>query len=899
MSSAATRRQRPRALTLRLLAVLGLAVASCFAAAHAAGGAAVLRGTLDNGLRVVIVRNDLAPVATAVMTYHVGASETPDGFPGTAHALEHMMFRGSPGLSAGQLSYIGAMTGGDFNAQTRQTVTQYFYTVPAADLGVVLHIESTRMKGLLLTPELWKAERGAIEQEVAQDRSDPGYRLYEHLRATLFAGTPYAHDALGTRPSFDQTTADHLKAFYQHWYTPNNATLVIVGKVNPKSALAEVRELFHDIPAQSLPKRSDVHLQPVGHTARLHLDTDRPYGMTVLAMRLPGYDDADWAAAEVLADVISNERSKLSGLVPEGKALGTDFQTEMMPAAGLGYAIAAFPRGGDSQALLQSMQRIFAQYANDGVPSDLVEAAKRLEETSTESQKNSIAGLAMSWSDALTVQGLHSPQDELDAIRNVTAADVNRVAKTYLDPDHAVTAILTPSSSGEPVSTQGFGGKESFAPGHVQQVKLPDWAARAMKRIRVPASSVHPVVSTLPNGLRLIVQPSDASRTVSVYGRVHNEPDLSVPKGKEGVDQVLDNLFPYGTDKLDRTAFNRALDEVGASASAGTDFELEVMKSHFDRGLELLAANELRPRLPSQAFQVVRQQVGNSVAGELQSPDFESSLALKRGLYPDDDPTLRHATPESVSKLSLDDVRAYYQNVFRPDLTTIVVIGDIEPKAARKAVMKYFGDWNAKGPKPDVTLPQVPANDGSAVVVPDASRVQDQVTLAETLGITRSSPDYYALELGNQVLSGGFYASRLYSALREQSGLVYYVNSTIDADETRAHLGLRYACDPSNVGVARGIVVRELSAMQKEPVSDAELNRAKAQLVRGIPLSESSQQGIASGLLHRATHDLPLDEPTIAAHKYMKLDAAGVKSAFAQWVRPEDLVQVVQGPKPE
>ncbi len=899
LSAAPGPHRPPRALAFSLITAFCLVLTSCFTAAHAADGNTVLRKTLDNGLHVVIVHNDLAPVATAVMTYRAGANETPKGLPGTAHALEHMMFRGSPGLSAAQLSYIGAMTGGNFNAQTRQTVTQYFFTVPAADLAVVLHIESIRMRGLLLTPDLWKAERGAIEQEVAQDHSDPGYRLYEHLRSTLFAGTPYAHDALGTRPSFDQTTADTLKSFRQHWYAPNDATLVIVGNVDPKSTFAEVRTLFHDIPSQKLPSRPKVDLQPVGKTETLHLDTDRPYGMTVLAMRLPGYHDPDYAAAEVLADVIANERSKLSDLVPQGKALGTDFQTEMLPAASLGYAVAAFPRGGDADGLLQSMQQIFARYAKDGVPPELVEAAKRQEETATESQKNSISGLAMSWADALTVKNLNSPEDELDAIRRVTTADVDRVARHYLDPDHAVMAILTPSSSGTPVSTKGFGGKESFAPSHVQQVTLPAWAAKALNRIHVPASSVHPTVSKLSNGLELIVQPSNVSHTVSVFGRIHNEPDLSVPKGKEGVDQILDNLFPYGTDKLDRTAFNRALDEIGATESAGTDFELQVLASHFDRGVELLAANELRPGLPDHAFQVVRQQVANSVAGLLQSPDFQSSQALKRGLYPEGDPTLRHATPKSVQQLALDDVRDYYHKAYRPDLTTIVVIGDIDPAQARKTVEKYFGDWKATGAEPPTTLPAVPLNKGSAVAVPDASRVQDEVTLAETLGITRTSPDYYALQLGNQVLSGGFYASRLYRALREQSGLVYYVGSNIDADKTRSHLGVRYACDPPNVDVARKMVIRELRTMQNEPVSDTELQRAKAQLVRSIPLDEASQESIADGLLHRATHDLPLDEPTIAAHKYMKLDAAAVKAAFAQRVRPDDFVQVTQGPPPK
>src|ERR1700758_4253175 len=134
----------------------------------AANGADVVRTTLKNGLRVVIVRNTLAPVVTTEINYLVGSNEAPNGFPGMAHALEHMMFRGSPGLSAAQLSNLIAAMGGHFNAATQQTVTQYFFTVPSSDLEIALNIEAVRMRDVLNTEELWKKERGAIEQEVAQ-----------------------------------------------------------------------------------------------------------------------------------------------------------------------------------------------------------------------------------------------------------------------------------------------------------------------------------------------------------------------------------------------------------------------------------------------------------------------------------------------------------------------------------------------------------------------------------------------------------------------------------------------------------------------------------------------------------------------------------------------------------
>ncbi|UCF89861.1 MAG: insulinase family protein, partial [Desulfobacterales bacterium] len=333
----------------------------------------VLRATLPNGLRVVIVPNTLTPVATVVVNYGVGSNHAPDNFPGTAHALEHMMFRGSPGLSGEQLANVTAAIGGSFNADTQQTVTQYFFTVPVKDLDVVLHIESLRMRGILADEKSWGQERGAIEQEVA----------------------------------------------------------------------------------------------------------------------------------------------------------------------------------------------------------------KRQEITAAELEKNSMHGLALAWSQAVAVEGRRSPEEKLKAIRRVSTDDVRTVARTYLDPRQAVVAVLTPQASGEAVSSGAFRQAESLALKEAATVKIPPWAQKSWQRLEIPVSNVHPALFTLPNGLNLIVQPEKASRTVEVYGHIRNHPDMTQPRGQEGVDAVLEALFSYGTTSLERLAFQKALDDIGAVESAGSDFSLQVLSDHF------------------------------------------------------------------------------------------------------------------------------------------------------------------------------------------------------------------------------------------------------------------------------------------------------------------------------
>jgi zinc protease len=404
---------------------------------------------------------------------------------------------------------------------------------------------------------------------------------------------------------------------------------------------------------------------------------------------------------------------------------------------------------------------------------------------------------------------------------------------------------------------------------------------------------------TLPNGLRLIVRTEKISPTITVHGDVRNEPRMQAEPGKDGVNDVLDELFSYGTKTLDRLAFQKALDDIAAEESAGFEFSLEVLKQDFSRGVQLLADNELNPALPAEAFKVIQPQTAQYLAGRVKSPGYQTSRALSTALFPANDPALREATAKTVSSVTLDDVKQYYAQALRPDLTTIVVIGDITPAEARSTIEKWFGDWKASGAKPEVDLPPVPANKASAANIPDPSQLQDTVNLSETVGITRFDPGYYPLQMGNHVLGGGFYATRLYHDLRQESGYVYNVDVHMNADKTRTTYTVTYGCDPKNVSKARALIRRDLEAMQKENVTDGELQQAKALLMRQIPLAESSEEGVARGLLGRAQIGLPLDEPFRGAQLYFSMSADQVKAAFAKWIRPDEFVQIVRGPAPQ
>ena len=887
----------PRLILLSLLLSLSpLALAK--PDASAATPPSITRATLDNGLRVVIVRDALAPMVTTQITYLAGGYETPKGFPGTAHALEHMMFRDAQGLTGAQLNEMTGKMGGDNNAFTTADATQYYFVAPAQYLDILLHIEATRMRGALLSEKDWNAEKGAIEQEVSRDISDPGFLAFEKAEAALYAGTGYEADPLGTRPTFDKTTANVLHSFYDNWYVPNNAILVIVGDVEPRATLARVKELFGKIPSHDTPEGTPVVLQAV-KPLTIRSSTPQGTGTVQFLYRMPGMRSDDYAALQILMDVLNNPRSELSELAAEGKVLSADAQLQPFTRGGIGALEVGFPKDSDPAQARKHLQDVVDALLKNGVSPELVSAAKHAEAAQAEFEKNSAVTLASAWSEALAWQGLDSPEEAQAQIQKVTVADVNRIARAYLKPDARITVVLTPSQTGErPPESSGFGGSEKFAGNDKLGVPLPEWAEQSLGKLEMPHWTLDPVRMKLANGITLIVQPETISKTVTVVGHIDHDDHLQEPKGRDGVGRLLDSLFDYGTTTLERNAFHKQLDAIAANESAGADFALAVPSDSFDRGMQLLADNELHPALPSAAFAVQQQVLARTLAGELQSPQYKMFRALKEGLLPKADPGLRQATPESVNALTLQDVRDYFKQIYRPDMTTIVLVGDITPERAKAAVEKYFGGWRATGARPDVIPKPIPLNPPGYTVVPNPFASQDQVLIGQALDLNLHNPDRYALTLGNDVLGGNGFASRLMVDVRVRHGYAYGAGSGMQIDRSRSIFYVQYGSDPDKVAPVDQLVLNNLRAMQTMPVTATELDNARQYEIRSIPVEVSSVNRIARALLNWSYKGEPLNQPMIAADHYLHITAQQVQAAFRKYLQPKNLVQVVQGPAP-
>jgi zinc protease len=882
----------------RLGIIIGAALTVIFATASpaAAEETNVARATLANGLHVVVIHDPLAPVVTTILNYQAGSDE--QWIPGLAHATEHMMFRGSATLSSAQLMQAIGITGGDLDADTTNGVTQFYFTVPSAYLDVALRAERSRATGLLMTQALWQQERGAITQEVQQDNSDAFYRLFTKMQERLIGGTPYAKNTLGTVNDFAHNVdGTQIRRFYGRWYHPNNAVYIIAGDVDPQTTIARVRTLFGDLGRSVLPAREPVHLGPL-HAALYRDTSDQGYTEVALGYRFPGYESPDYAAGQILGDVLNNSRSTFGGLPYTGRALATEFFSQEYSKAGVALAFAAIPVAEPPEKIDAEMRSIIDGYRKGGVPADIVAASKLREIAQLEFSGNSIEGLAFEWSQAVAVQRLTSPNDMIAQFNRVTVADVNRVLRRYLDNDRAVVAYAVPKNTGAASSGGGLVKENNEVPPTTHE-PLPSWAAHILDHLQVPPQTIAPVDMRLSNGMRLIVQPEHITHTVVVAGKIENNAHLEEPAGQEGVADITDGLLPFGTTTYDRIALQTQLDEIAATTSPGTDFSLDVLSSHFSRGVELLADEELHPAFNAADFSVVRDQTVGELSGEMSSPDHLAEVALNKALYPAGDPTQRFATPTSVGSLTVADVRAWYDKVYRPDMTTVVVIGDTTPDEARAVFESSFGRWQSSGPKPATELPAVPLNTAAQVEIPATGRVQSSVQLVETLSLTRANDDWAPLQVADAALTGGFFSSLLYHDLREVHGYVYSVESSLAAGKTRAVFSLSYGCDPGNIVPAQSQIAAILSQLQRTPIDAGRLLRSKALLVGGLPIRAASYDGVTEQLLGYASLGLPLDQSVLDARAELAASAQSVQAALVKYVRPSGFVRVVTGPGPQ
>lgn len=853
---------------------------------------------LPNGLRVLVVEDHLAPVAETAVYYNFGAYDEVSGKTGLAHALEHMMFRGTPSLSGDGLTDALSQLGATMNATTLADYTRFYFVVPAERLDLALHIEADRMQNLALNAADWQAERGAVLTEIiGKDGSTAGTLRRQMLEAAYGKDSRYALDVGGHPEDVRAATVADLRDYYSRWYAPNNATLVVTGDVRPAQVYAAAQRYFGSIPRKTLPPRN----RPAPHLnlgARVSLHGDYAFGFLNVAYPFVGdVGGRETDAASLLPSIINNIRSPFyRALVVSGLAYGISASPDTTLHDGLLY-VAMTPKPPHTpDDVLAVFQKTMQQFVADGPAPELLAAAKREVATQNTFARDSIPGLGYLQGYVVGYELHDDPNHDATEIGKVTLDDVRAAAKTYLATPAVIGSIVAdgartappapppPKQINDDFSARAAGNHIVAAP----------WVTSAVSGALTAANHAHPVEFALSNGLRIYVQTVSVNPTVYVSGSIRSSSKFD-PPGKEGTGAIATALMSYGSARYDFVTRSRLQDEMSASIGIGQSFSAYGLSKDFSKLVDILADGIEHPAFPDEYFTLIKTGYASAIARSKHSPELLARRAVNEMLAPPGDPSLREATEKSIGAITKDDVIAYHRQYIRPDLARITVVGNVTVPQVRAALQAAFGSWTAEGPTPDLTLPPLPVPAGRVATIPSNGSTVS-VTLAQ-VAPPRSSPDFYPLMVLNTILGyGGEMSTRLMQSLRVKRGLVYGVGSDYQAAAQRGTFQFYLSATPEHVRQAVTLLKAEIARAQSEPPTQAELARAKKYIIGETLVNEDSIGGIASAINNIGLNDLPLDYYQTRNAIFNAVTADDVLRVAKEYLKPKNMAEVYQGP---
>lgn len=427
----------------------------------------VHESVLSNGMKVLLVQVPKAPVATVQVWYKVGSRNEVMGRAGLSHMLEHMMFKGTAKYPKGTFSRLIRKNGGIDNAFTSQDFTAYFENLAADRVELALEMEADRMQGLILDNQEFQTEREVVKEERRlRTEDDPQGALVEALFAQAFFSHPYHWPVIGWFADLDAMTLDDLQRHYDTFYSPNNATLIVVGDVKAETLLPTVKRLFEPIPKGPTPKHALPAEPDQRGERRFLLKREAQVPFVMMGFRVPNYASDDSYALDILESILSRGKSSrlYQSLVYDQKnalAVGAEYSL-MQTDPSLFYFYALVSPGQKVDAVEDSIHREIARLQNEP-PTELeLQRAKNQVEAAHIFEQDSNFRNAMLLGQAETIgAGWRRVDQFLERIRAVTAKDVQRVAKQYLTEDNRTVGILIPlpAKPGDAVPTAAHQGK--------------------------------------------------------------------------------------------------------------------------------------------------------------------------------------------------------------------------------------------------------------------------------------------------------------------------------------------------------------------------------------------------------------------------------------------------------
>ena len=877
---------------------------------------------LDNGLTVVVHEDHSDPIVYVDVTYHVGSAREEIGRSGFAHFFEHMMFQGSDHVADEEHFKTVNEAGGTLNGTTNSDRTNYFETLPANQLEIALWLEADRMGWLLdaVTQEKFEVQRSTVKNERGQRYENRPYGLVNEtvIQALYPHGHPYSWSTIGYLEELDAATLKDLKDFFLRWYGPNNATLTVAGDVSKEEVMELAVKYFG--PINRGPEVEDMPAMVPTLEEDRYVSYEDKIRFPLLQLNFPTVEarHPDEAPLDVLSDIMGGNKSSLfyQEFVKTQKAIQASVGHPCSELSGnLSFTVVAYP-GTNLADLEKSTREVMAKFEEKGVSDEDLERFKASYESNTIQRLASVQGKGAMLASAETFTG--SPnliEKDLKRYMEVTKEDVLRVYDKYVKGKHAVILSYVPVGQGDLVAAE-----DNFTPviGRTPETVLNNYDTlvynkpvdEGWDRSVKPEPGPAPFVQVpeywedeMDNGIKAIGTFNDEIPMVTVQ--------VTLPAGSRnesldqaGISGLLTSMMSEDTENYTAEAMAEELEKLGSRISiyAGSEditVSITSLEKNLDQTLALAEEMMFKPAFTEEDFDRIKKQTLEGIANRVNDASSLANASFGKLLYGEGHikAVPSEGTTETVTAITLEDVKAYYNNYFSPSGARLVVVGatkkdEIMPK------LDFIASWEG----PEYTWPEQPAaktaEAGTIYFMDKPGAAQSEIRIGYLSGLTYEPlGESYKAGIMNYALGGNF-NSRINLNLREDKGFTYGARSGFRSQTKEPGL---YVASAGVRKMSTDSAVREfmyeIETYAESGITPEELDYTK----KAITLSEARDYETLrqkAGFLRRILdYDLDSDYVKKQSEILQNMTVADINAIADKHLRPSDCIIVVVGDK--
>ncbi len=850
---------------------------------------------LDNGLTVVVHEDRKAPVVAVSVWYKVGSKNEPKGQSGFAHLFEHLMFNGSENYDDEWFKPLQEIGATGLNGTTNTDRTNYFQTVPTPALDRILWMESDRMGHFIgaVTQEKLDEQRGVVQNEKRQGENQPYGRVFSNIQQSLFPyDHPYNHSVIGSMDDLNDASLEDVTEWFETYYGPSNAILVLAGDINAAEARPLVEKYFGDIKAGPPLVKPDVWVPERNANTRTTMYDQVPQARIYRVWAAPENVNPQatdlFVAASALGDG-KNSRLYKELVYNQQIATGADvFNFELQMASIFGVVVSV-KEGESIENVEREMERVIDEFLAKGPTRAEVE----LVSTKTKAQiirgleeVGGFGGKAVTLAQGELLNGdpayFATELDELDA---ATPKGVLAAAQEWLgDGWHQLDVLPFPDYS-------------ATASGVDRTTGLPDVTGETA--LDFPAIEE----TTLANGLKVFV----ANRATVPVVNVALQFDAGYAAdagGKLGLANFTARMLDEGAGRYDALTLAAELEKLGATIGAGSNLDtttvnMSALKENLAPSVAILGDVVRRSTFDDEEIERQRQLILAGIKQEKAQPVPIALRILPPLMYGDGHaygvPFTGSGDEAAVSSITRADLVDFRSKWLRPDNGAVFVVGDTTMAEIKPLLERTLGNWRATGDKPTKNIAEVALPDSDRVLIIDRPGSPQSLILAGHVAPPTGAANNIAIEAMNDVIGGNFNA-RVNMNLREDKGWAYGAYTFFQGARGQRPWLVYAPVQTDQTGPSIAELMRELNAfITTAPARDDELERIKLDNVRSLPGQYETSGAVLGSLLASSRFDRPLNYPETLPEKYRTLSIDDANAAAREIINPDKLIWVIIG----